>query len=133
MNFEAMSQAELGETLENLYRARSKPFPYKDSYKVIEKFGKPFEDFIPHYDMFCSAISGCASSTTRFFTMPEEEIRAFQFYVERPFFEEFSQYQLAENFINAEDTADLHIYMEQIEQMRVGVRLLLAREVSHQK
>ena len=133
MNFEAMTQAELGETLENLYQNIRGPFPYDDCRRVNEKYGATCDRLWAKFASYSMDICGCASSTRRFFTMPEEEIRTFQFYVERPFFEEFPQYQLAENFINAENTPDLHIYMEQTEQMRVGVRLLLAREVSHQK
>ena len=134
MNFDAMTQAELGEAVERLHNNRVQGrFPYDGCRKVMEKYGAGFNDFTADFDAYYFDVLGCASSTKRFFTMPEEEIRTFQFYVERPFFDEFPQYQAAENFINAENTPDLHTYVEQTEQMRIGVRLLLAREVSHQK
>ena len=134
MNFEAMTQTELGGALEMLHENRVQGrFPYDGCRKVMDKYGAGFNHFTADFDMHYFDVLGCASSTKRFSTMPEEEVRHFQSYVERPFFEVYPQYQAAEAFITRENTPDLFVYMEQIEQMRVGVRMLLAREVSHQK
>jgi hypothetical protein len=103
------SMHDLGQRIEEQYRQKllKQKFPYKDCYKLQEKYPQLKSGFIPDLDHYFSFIAGYSSSASRLGKRPLSELRTAVRKLENSFFVAHPKYAFITNELSGEQLPSL--------------------------
>jgi hypothetical protein len=116
----------MGERIEELYAISFRgPFPYNDCFWLASHLKKPSSELIPELDWYFATVAGYASSASRLAERAPEELQAAEKLLSKDFFDYFPDLEVYRPLIEAEHTPRLNERMKIVEEMRLGLLLLL--------